>query len=159
MLFQFVQLFSLFNHSFCHGVYVCRRNMLEKASTGAMWSSLIIRSAWTSWRGPPNAPALAVFPLIDEACRLPRATYQVKDHEILDVLFKYQHSIRQRINRIEKCKGLINMLGPGLFFRYRSLWGTVGKALENSPHKSALARLLLPTQHCSSMFAIVTLQA
>lgn len=27
--------------------------------------------------GAPNAPALAVFPLIDEACRLPRATYQV----------------------------------------------------------------------------------
>ena len=27
--------------------------------------------------GSANAPALAVFPLIDEACRLPRATYQV----------------------------------------------------------------------------------
>jgi hypothetical protein len=27
--------------------------------------------------GAPEAPSLAVFPLIDEACRLPRATYQV----------------------------------------------------------------------------------
>ena len=27
--------------------------------------------------GSANAPAMAVFPLIDEACRLPRATYQV----------------------------------------------------------------------------------
>ena len=32
--------------------------------------------------GAPNAPALAVFPLIDEACRLPRATYQVKHYEV-----------------------------------------------------------------------------
>ncbi len=29
--------------------------------------------------GAANAPALAVFPLIDEACRLPRATYQVRN--------------------------------------------------------------------------------
>ena len=28
--------------------------------------------------GSANAPAMAVFPLIDEACRLPRATYQVR---------------------------------------------------------------------------------
>lgn len=28
--------------------------------------------------GAPDAPSLAVFPLIDEACRLPRATYQVR---------------------------------------------------------------------------------
>ena len=28
--------------------------------------------------GAPDAPNLAVFPLIDEACRLPRATYQVR---------------------------------------------------------------------------------
>lgn len=27
--------------------------------------------------GSQDAPSLAVFPLIDEACRLPRATYQV----------------------------------------------------------------------------------
>ena len=27
--------------------------------------------------GTSSAPGLAVFPLIDEACRLPRATYQV----------------------------------------------------------------------------------
>lgn len=27
--------------------------------------------------GPPSNPNLAVFPLIDEACRLPRATYEV----------------------------------------------------------------------------------
>ena len=28
--------------------------------------------------GSANAPSMAVFPLIDEACRLPRATYQVR---------------------------------------------------------------------------------
>ena len=28
--------------------------------------------------GAQDAPSLAVFPLIDEACRLPRATYQVR---------------------------------------------------------------------------------
>ena len=28
--------------------------------------------------GSASAPALAVFPLIDEACRLPRATFQVR---------------------------------------------------------------------------------
>ena len=27
--------------------------------------------------GSQDSPSLAVFPLIDEACRLPRATYQV----------------------------------------------------------------------------------
>ncbi|KAK9865078.1 hypothetical protein WJX84_008101 [Apatococcus fuscideae] len=32
--------------------------------------------------GAPNAPALAVFPLIDEACRLPRATYQDLAHTL-----------------------------------------------------------------------------
>ena len=28
--------------------------------------------------GSPAAPSLAVFPQIDEACRLPRATYQAR---------------------------------------------------------------------------------
>ena len=32
--------------------------------------------------GAAAAPAMGVFPLIDEACRLPRATYQVPVNEI-----------------------------------------------------------------------------
>ncbi|KAK9829628.1 hypothetical protein WJX72_006968 [[Myrmecia] bisecta] len=32
--------------------------------------------------GPPSQPSLAVFPLIDEACRLPRATYQDLAHTL-----------------------------------------------------------------------------
>ena len=31
--------------------------------------------------GAAAAPAMGVFPLIDEACRLPRATYQVPVNE------------------------------------------------------------------------------
>ena len=33
--------------------------------------------------GSQESPSLAVFPLIDEACRLPRATYQVHSLQIL----------------------------------------------------------------------------
>ena len=32
--------------------------------------------------GSQESPSLAVFPLIDEACRLPRATYQVHSLQV-----------------------------------------------------------------------------
>ena len=32
--------------------------------------------------GSQESPSLAVFPLIDEACRLPRATYQVRSQQV-----------------------------------------------------------------------------
>ena len=69
----------------CWGVYwiTCSSCMLlqeEYAAEGIDWSYVEFidnQDCLDLLEGSPVNPALAVFPLIDEACRMPRATYQV----------------------------------------------------------------------------------
>ena len=52
----------------------------EYAAEGIDWSYVEFidnQDCLDLLEGSPVNPALAVFPLIDEACRMPRATYQV----------------------------------------------------------------------------------
>ena len=52
----------------------------EYAAEGIDWSYVEFidnQDCLDLLEGSPVNPSLAVFPLIDEACRLPRATYQV----------------------------------------------------------------------------------
>lgn len=56
----------------------------EYAAEGIDWSYVEFidnQDCLDLLEGSPVNPALAVFPLIDEACRMPRATYQV--HRLL----------------------------------------------------------------------------
>ena len=68
------------NHSYAdHGPLATLQE--EYAREGIDWSYVEFidnQDCLDLLEGSANAPALAVFPLIDEACRLPRATYQVR---------------------------------------------------------------------------------
>lgn len=60
-----------------------RRGALQEeyAAEGIDWSYVEFidnQDCLDLLEGSPVNPSLAVFPLIDEACRMPRATYQVK---------------------------------------------------------------------------------
>ena len=79
-----------------HAILVCKYPIFKRAVSGASSSSLLcLQEEYAregiDWsyvefvdnqdcldllEGTSSAPGLAVFPLIDEACRLPRATYQ-----------------------------------------------------------------------------------
>ncbi len=53
--------------------------------------------------GSQESPSLAVFPLIDEACRLPRATYQVHSLQVLLMsLSSIHNSLLRQISEIPK---------------------------------------------------------
>ena len=55
----------------------------EYAAEGIDWSYVEFidnQDCLDLLEGSPVNPSLAVFPLIDEACRMPRATYQVLQH-------------------------------------------------------------------------------
>lgn len=59
---------------------VCMLVQEEYAAEGIDWSYVEFidnQDCLDLLEGSPINPALAVFPLIDEACRMPRATYQV----------------------------------------------------------------------------------
>lgn len=59
----------------------CAELQEEYAREGIDWSYVEFvdnQDCLDVLEGSPAAPSLAVFPLVDEACRLPRATFQAR---------------------------------------------------------------------------------
>ena len=56
--------------------------------------------------GSQESPSLAVFPLIDEACRLPRATYQVhslQDFMVYECVSCHNSTWKKQLNSAHLC--------------------------------------------------------